>query len=85
MVSGVRYQSIDERGITIIREDSCQESELIEVDSIVICAGQVSDRRLADELKRCGREAHVIGGAFRAAELDAKNAIAQGSRLAAAL
>ena len=85
MVSGVRYQSIDERGITIIREDSCQESELIEVDSIVVCAGQVSDRRLADELKRCGREAHVIGGAFRAAELDAKNAIAQGSRLAAAL
>jgi len=52
---------------------------------VVLCAGQVSERSLADALAAKGIAAHVIGGADVAAELDAKRAIDQGTRLAAAL
>jgi 2,4-dienoyl-CoA reductase (NADPH2) len=52
---------------------------------VVLCAGQVSERSLADALLAAGRAPHVIGGADLAAELDAKRAIAQGARLAASL
>ena len=58
---------------------------LIEVDTVVLCAGQTPERRLADALQAKGVECHVIGGADVASELDAKRAINQGSRLAAAL
>ena len=51
----------------------------------MLCAGQLSDRSLADALEAKGKTAHVIGGADVAAELDAKRAINQGTRLAAAL
>jgi 2,4-dienoyl-CoA reductase (NADPH2) len=57
--------------------------ELIEADTIVLCAGQESLRALADELANHGKRVHVIGGADVAAELDAKRAIDQGARLAA--
>ena len=58
---------------------------MIEADTVVLCAGQLSERSLADALAARGTTAHVIGGADLAAELDAKRAIDQGTRLAATL
>jgi 2,4-dienoyl-CoA reductase (NADPH2) len=58
---------------------------VLPVDNVVICAGQEPARGLADALLAAGFSPHVIGGADVAAELDAKRAIAQGTRLAAAL
>ena len=61
------------------------EPRTLEVDTIVLCAGQESVRDLYDELSAVGVEASLIGGADVAAELDAKRAIGQGTRVAAAL
>jgi 2,4-dienoyl-CoA reductase (NADPH2) len=55
------------------------------VDDVVLCAGQISERGLYERLIAAGLKAHVIGGADVATELDAKRAIDQGARLAAAL
>jgi 2,4-dienoyl-CoA reductase (NADPH2) len=66
-----------------VRRDGVEE--LIPVDSVVLCAGQVPARGLADDLAAAGIGCHVIGGADVAAELDAKRAIDQGARLAARL
>ena len=79
MLGGVTYEGIEAGGIRVIRDGS---AELIEADTVVLCAGQVSERSLAEAL---GDRAHVIGGADVAAELDAKRAIDQGARLAARL
>ena len=62
-----------------------ENPEVIACDTVVLCAGQLSERGLADELAARGQTCHVIGGADVAAELDAKRAIDQGSRLAAGL
>ena len=83
MVGGVTYDCIDDEGLHLIRQDGTQE--VVPCDTVVLCAGQLSDRRLADQLQELGRECHVIGGADVAAELDAKRAIDQGARLAAGL
>ena len=76
--TGVVYQRIDEQGLHVREGD---QEQLIEVDTVVICAGQVSERSLADELlqARSGRSprVHVVGGADVAAELDAERAIRQ--------
>ena len=87
MLDGVTYERIDDQGLHIRREG---KAELLEVDHIILCAGQVSVRDLVPEAagkrgkpKRGG--VHVIGGADVAAELDAKRAIAQGAELAASL
>ena len=61
------------------------EPTLFAVDTVVICAGQTPLRALYDELLAQGRHATLVGGAFEAAELDAKRAIDQGTRVAAAL
>ena len=58
---------------------------MIAAETVVLCAGQLSERSLADALADRGVSVHVIGGADVAAELDAKRAIDQGTRLAAAL
>ena len=58
---------------------------MLPVDNVVICAGQEPDRRLADALAGTGIAVHLIGGADVAAELDAKRAIDQGTRLACQL
>lgn len=58
---------------------------MIACDTVVLCAGQVSERSLADALESKGISCHVIGGADVAAELDAKRAIDQGTRLSASL
>ena len=85
MIAGVNYESIDEQGLHISFGEARENPTLIEADTIVLCAGQLSDRSLADTLEASGTACHVIGGADVAAELDAKRAINQGTRLAAAL
>ncbi|RLJ52049.1 2,4-dienoyl-CoA reductase (NADPH2) [Litoreibacter meonggei] len=85
MVGGVNYERIDAQGLHVSDGDARENPRVIEVDTIVLCAGQVPMRALADELEADGRTPHVIGGADVAAELDAKQAINQGTRLAAAL
>lgn len=81
-ISGVRYDRIDDEGLHITVGD---EHRTLAVDTVVICAGQESVRDLEADLTAAGVPVHVIGGADVAAELDAKRAIEQGTRLAAAL
>jgi 2,4-dienoyl-CoA reductase (NADPH2) len=85
MVSGVNYERIDAMGLHITEGEARENPRLIEADTIVLCAGQLSERSLADALQERGVSVHVIGGADVAAELDAKRAIDQGTRLASTL
>ncbi|MCW8128661.1 NADPH-dependent 2,4-dienoyl-CoA reductase [Microbulbifer halophilus] len=80
MLPGASYEKIDDSGLHIRIGD---ETQLLEVDNIVICAGQEPARALYNTLQESDVTAHLIGGADEAAELDAKRAIDQGSRLAA--
>jgi 2,4-dienoyl-CoA reductase (NADPH2) len=82
MRPGVAYARVVPEGLVVEADGG---EELIEADTIVLCAGQEPERGLADALEAMGRAPHVIGGADVAAELDAKRAIDQGARLAAAL
>ncbi|QCO56212.1 FAD-binding protein [Pseudorhodobacter turbinis] len=82
MRGGVTYDAIGPEGLHI---STAEGEELLAVDTVVICAGQVPNRRLADALEAAGIACHVIGGAEVAAELDAKRAIDQGARLGAAM
>ena len=85
MVGGVNYEKIDADGLHVSYGEARENPSLIAVDTIVLCAGQLPERTLADALIAAGRNVHVIGGADVAAELDAKRAIDQGTRLAARL
>ncbi|MDX8346545.1 NADPH-dependent 2,4-dienoyl-CoA reductase [Cognatiyoonia sp. IB215446] len=85
MVGGVNYERIDVDGLHISHGEARENPKVIAADTIVLCAGQVPERSLADDLIAAGRNVHVIGGADVAAELDAKRAIDQGTRLAATL
>ncbi|MEU7701471.1 FAD-dependent oxidoreductase [Streptomyces sp. NPDC015492] len=82
MVAGVSYDRIDDEGLHLTIGG---ERQLLPVDTVVLCAGQEPRRDLYEELIAAGRTAHLIGGADVAAELDAKRAIDQGTRLAAGL
>jgi len=82
MLGNISYERIDDQGLHISIDG---KSQLLEVDHIVVCAGQVSNRDLAETLQERGLSYHVIGGAQKAAELDAKYAIREGSELAARL
>jgi len=84
-LSGVNYERIDDDGLHISFGPDRSDPRLLEVDNVVICAGQASVRDLEEGLRRGGVEPHVIGGAAVAAELDAKRAIRQGTELAARL
>jgi 2,4-dienoyl-CoA reductase (NADPH2) len=84
-LSGVNYERIDDDGLHISFGSNRTDPQVLEVDNVVICAGQESVRDLEDGLRRNGIEPHVIGGADVAAELDAKRAIKQGTELAARL
>jgi len=84
-VSGATYDRVDDEGLHYTLDG---EPHVLPVDHVVLCAGQESVRSLHDELLAAGRPAdrlHLIGGADVAAELDAKRAIEQGTRVAAAL
>ncbi|OOY09226.1 NADPH-dependent 2,4-dienoyl-CoA reductase [Thioclava sp. F36-7] len=85
MIGGVNYEKITAEGLHVSFGEARETPTLIEADTVVLCAGQLSDRSLADALIASGRTPHVIGGADVAAELDAKRAIDQGTRLAASL
>lgn len=78
MLPGCRYDKIDENGHLHIHQGD--KTRVLEVDNIVICAGQVSEKELA--LKEVGKPVFLIGGAYYAGELDAKRAIDMGTRLA---
>jgi 2,4-dienoyl-CoA reductase (NADPH2) len=82
-LTGVNYERIDDAGLHISVGPQRERPRVLEVDTVVICAGQESVRELLDELTVHGVVTHVIGGADVAAELDAKRAIDQGTRLAA--
>ncbi|QGK70519.1 NAD(P)-binding protein [Allosaccharopolyspora coralli] len=85
-ITGARYDRIDDRGLHLSFDPKQQQDpRVLDVDTIVVCAGQESARDLADELSARGLAPHIIGGADVAAELDAKRAIKQGTELAAAL
>lgn len=83
MLNSVEYLSVDDAGLHVRVADG--EPQLLAVDNIVICAGQDPLRDLQQGLLEAGQSVHLIGGADVAAELDAKRAIDQGSRLAAQL
>ncbi len=85
MLGGVNYERIGEEDLYISFGEARENGMLIEADTVVICAGQESERSLADELAAAGIPTYVIGGADMAVELDAKRAIDQGTRLAAGL
>jgi len=80
-ISGVAYRRIDDAGLHITVDG---EERLLEVDNVVICAGQESQRELLADLEAAGVTVRLIGGADEAGELDAQRAINQGVRLAAA-
>jgi 2,4-dienoyl-CoA reductase (NADPH2) len=82
MLNSVSYQRIDDEGLHIERAD---QASCLPVDTIVICAGQEPRRELQQPLLALGKTVHLIGGADVAAELDARRAIDQGTRLAMAL
>ncbi|MBV6417907.1 MAG: 2,4-dienoyl-CoA reductase [Steroidobacteraceae bacterium] len=82
MLAGVTYERIDAAGLHITNGN---DRRVLAVDNVVICAGQEPRRELAAPLRARGIEVHLIGGADVAVELDAKRAIDQGARLAAAL
>ena len=80
MINGVTYTRIGDRGLHITLKDV---PKVLEVDTVIICAGQESLRDIKDELENEGMPVHLIGGAEFAVELDAERAIDQGARLAA--
>ncbi|AQA24930.1 flavin oxidoreductase / NADH oxidase family protein [Rhodococcus sp. MTM3W5.2] len=84
-LSGVNYERIDDEGLHITFGEKRERPQVLAVDNVVICAGQESVRELEGDLATAGVTTHVIGGADVAAELDAKRAIEQGTRLAAAI
>ncbi|SFN51845.1 FAD-dependent oxidoreductase [Xenorhabdus japonica] len=79
MLNSVQYLKIDDQGLHIRRHD---EQQCLEVDNVIICAGQEPMKELYQPLQAMGKNVHVIGGADVAAELDARRAIDQGARLA---
>lgn len=81
-INEVQYTKIDDKGLHYTQNE---EAKVLEVDNVVICAGQTPLKELYENLSDSNKKIHVIGGADVAAELDAKRAIDQGSRLAASI
>jgi 2,4-dienoyl-CoA reductase (NADPH2) len=81
MIGGVSYEKIDDAGLHI--KDKKGNIRVLDVDNVIVCAGQVPLRELEEPLKKAGITVFRIGGADEAGELDAKRAIDQGARLAA--
>ena len=79
MIPAVSYQKIDDAGLHV---EIGGEPQLLAVDNVIICAGQEPNRTLQDPLLAAGKTVHLIGGSDVAGELDARRAIAQGTKLA---
>ncbi|ACY21269.1 NADH:flavin oxidoreductase/NADH oxidase [Gordonia bronchialis DSM 43247] len=87
-ISGAHYDKIDDAGLHLSfrdEEGKVTDTRILEVDNVVVCAGQESVRELVDPLTVAGVTTHVIGGADYAGELDAKRAIRQGTEVAAGI
>ena len=82
MLSSCQYVEFNEQGLHILQND---QPQVLPVDNVIVCAGQEPLRALVEPLQNAGVSYHLIGGADVAAELDAKRAIDQGTRLAARL
>lgn len=82
MIPAVSYQKIDDDGLHVTIGG---EPQLLRVDQVILCAGQEPRRELADPLREAGIAVHLIGGCDVAMELDARRAIAQGTKLALAI
>ena len=82
MLSGCGYERIDDAGLHLSIQG---QPQTLDVDTVVICAGQESENTLATELRALGLAPEIIGGAQVAAELDALRAIDQGTRLGLAI
>lgn len=80
MLCGVKYEKIDDQGLHISVDST---PKLLAVDSIIICAGQLELNNLFEPLKQRKKPVHLVGGAYKALELDARHAIDQACRLAA--
>ncbi len=85
MFAGVNYEQINKDGLLISFGEEKKDFQTLKVDSIIICAGQISEISLVEKLNINKINHHIIGGAKVADELDAKSAIDQGCRLAAKL
>ncbi len=85
MIGGVNYERIADEGLLVTYGEQRENPTWIACDTVVLCAGQLPLRTLADELQALGKKAHLVGGALEAGELDAKRAIDQAARLAARL
>ena len=85
MLAGVNYERIGDGGLFVSFGEGRKDGTLLEVDNVVLCAGQEPQRELEAPLRAAGVVVHLIGGAHEAGELDAKRAIDQGTRLAATL
>ena len=84
MVGGLSYNAISDEGVQVTY--NTEGDEIIAADTVILCAGQVPNRELYDTLvEQSDSNVHLIGGADKASELDAKRAINQGVRLAAKL
>ncbi|PCJ17161.1 MAG: NADPH-dependent 2,4-dienoyl-CoA reductase [Gammaproteobacteria bacterium] len=82
MINGVQYHKVDDQGLHVMIDG---EAKVLAVDTVILCAGQESQRELLPALQAAGCSVHLIGGADVAAELDAKQAIDQSARLAATI
>ena len=82
MLNALQYQRIDDAGLHIIKNGV---AAVLPVEHVVVCAGQLANNQLAEQLKQQGRVVHLIGGADKAVELDAERAIRQAAQLAAVL
>ncbi|MBT3703748.1 MAG: NADPH-dependent 2,4-dienoyl-CoA reductase [Alphaproteobacteria bacterium] len=80
MINGVEYLKIDDDGLHVMIDN---EPQVLGVDTVIVCAGQSPLRELHDDLVKAGLNSTLVGGAFEAAELDAKRAIKQACELAA--
>lgn len=85
MLAGVNYEQITPEGLWVSYGEKRADAQLIEADTIVLCAGQEPLRELEAPLKAAGLSVHLVGGALEAGELDAKRAIRQGTELACRL
>ncbi|NWK75278.1 NADPH-dependent 2,4-dienoyl-CoA reductase [Acinetobacter cumulans] len=82
MIGGASYEKIDDQGLHIVVND---QPAVLDVDNVIICAGQEPFTAMYEQLKTAGKSVHLIGGAKEAGELDAKRAIRQGADLAAVI
>jgi 2,4-dienoyl-CoA reductase (NADPH2) len=85
MLAGVNYEAITAEGLWVSYGEKHRDSQLIAVDTVVLCAGQIPLKELEAPLRAAGASVHLIGGALEAGELDAKRAILQGTRLGSSL